>query len=156
MIHIVNGSLLTAEADVICQQVNCKNAMGAGLAKSISTKWPFVKRAYSALCDEVGTPWSLLGRVQIVRSAELPFDVANIFGQLDYGRDGRCYTDYEALNDAFIKLKTQYSPDKRIAFPYGFGCGLAGGDWDTVLSLIDRVFTGRHVYIYKPDNSEQQ
>lgn len=37
-----NGDILKSKADIICQQVNCKGAMGAGLAKQIKEKYPKV------------------------------------------------------------------------------------------------------------------
>jgi len=148
MIIFKNGDLLSADADVILQQVNCRNAMGAGLAKSIYTKWPVVKEKYHEYCDQIGDPFTLLGDVQIVRAPELPFDVANVFGQLNYGRQKLCYTSYDALRAAFSELACRYK-GKVIALPYGFGCGLAGGDWDTVLSIIDQSFICNTVVIYR-------
>ena len=151
MIQIVEGDLLSANADVICQQVNCQNAMGSGLARAIYTKWPIVKEAYHEFCDSAGLrdPYSLLGRVQIIRSRELPFDIANIFGQLNYGRRNVCYTSYDALDVAFQELCFEYGGDKIIAFPYGFGCGLAGGEWTVVQNLIEKHFHSRKTLIYR-------
>ena len=154
MIQERNGSLLDADADVICQQVNCRNTMGAGLAKAIYTRWPSVKEAYHDFCREAGDPYVLLGSVQIVKPHGAPFDVANIFGQLNYGRHSICYTNYDALRAAFFDLNRRYDLDKVIAFPHGFGCGLAGGNWDTVYALIEKSFPGRTVLIYR--NEAQQ
>ena len=40
MVKIVVGDLLNAAEDIIVQQVNCRSAMGSGLAKAIYTRWP--------------------------------------------------------------------------------------------------------------------
>ena len=148
MILTLNGDLLNADADVICQQVNCRNVMGAGLAKAIYTRWPIVKELYHEYCDQIGDPFALLGAVQIIRSPGLPFDVANIFGQLNYGRQKLCYTSYDALRAAFSEIAHRYK-GKTVAFPYGFGCGLAGGDWDMVLSIIGQSLNDCTVVIYR-------
>ena len=47
MINIVKGNILNATEDIICQQVNCKGVMGAGLAKQIKEKYPEVFESYS-------------------------------------------------------------------------------------------------------------
>lgn len=43
MMQIFKGDILNADAEFICHQVNCMNAMGAGVAKAIYTKYPEVK-----------------------------------------------------------------------------------------------------------------
>jgi len=151
MIKIVQGDLLSANADVICQQVNCQGVMGAGLAKEIYTKWPCVKRMYQSFCKAVGDPYMLLGMVYVIQIPDVPFIIANVFGQLNYGRQRVCYTSYDALRTAFTKIHNTYPTDKIVAFPYGFGCGLAGGDWKTVLNIIDECFVGRMVLVYKKE-----
>lgn len=123
--------------------------MGSGLAKAIYEKWPIVKTEYHKYCKNIGNPYDLLGRVQIVRHNSIPFDVANIFGQLNYGRSKYCYTKYDAIKTAFTRLNKLYSKEKIIAFPYMFGCGLAGGDWDIVTSIMDECFQERLINIYK-------
>jgi O-acetyl-ADP-ribose deacetylase (regulator of RNase III) len=149
MLLVREGDLLSSESDVICQQVNCRNAMGSGLAKAICDKWPVVKTAYHRLCREVDDPYKLLGVVQIVKHDCLPFDVANIFGQLNYGRSKCCYTNYDAIRAAFTRLNELYSEEKVISFPYMFGCGLAGGDWTIVANIMDDCFRERTVNIFR-------
>lgn len=147
--EIINADLLKADADAICQQVNCQSVMGSGLAKAIYTKWPVVKERSHAFCDAYKDPLRMLGRVQIITAQSLPFEVVNIFGQLHYGRTpNTCYTDYFALKQAFIELNGIYA-GKTIAFPYKFGCGLAGGDWQTVENLMFQYLTDCNVQIYR-------
>lgn len=148
MFEIIHGDILDASADYICHQVNCRNAMGAGVAKALYTKWPEVKEEYHRFCKQIGDPQKLLGRVQMVRVAAADKTIVNIFGQLNYGREaGVTYTDYRALQSAFIKLN-QLCVGKCVAFPYGFGCGLAGGDWIIVESLMLRYLCDCNVTIY--------
>jgi hypothetical protein len=80
--------------------------------------------------------------------------IINVFGQLDYGYTGKCYTDYEALRHAFQNLRKfcktfLYNPV--IAFPYNFGCARGGGDWETVSAMIEDAFFDCLVFICKCD-----
>lgn len=75
--------------------------------------------------------------------------VANVFGQLDYGRNPhKKYTDYVALTNAFNEIRNTY-PEQSLAFPYGFGCGLANGDWNIVSQMIETYFGDMDVTIYR-------
>ena len=147
MLKIITGNILNARESLICQQVNCQNAMGAGLAKVLYSKWPAVKRDYHDFCREK-EPAELLGAYQIV-PVDQTRSVVNVFSQLEFGRKkGKVYTRYDALETAFSALHHDY-PDASLAFPYGFGCGLANGDWTIVLSLIEKHFADHVVTIYQ-------
>lgn len=151
MLEIINGDILGSNVDYICHQVNCMNVMGAGIAKVIYTRFPEVKLEYHELCRQVNSAYDLLGRVQIVSPLDTSVKIINIFGQLNYGRSiGHLYTRYDALEKAFLKIN-QICAGKRIAFPYGFGCGLAGGNWETVERLMIKYLTNCHVKVYIKD-----
>jgi hypothetical protein len=65
--------------------------------------------------------------------------IVNLFGQDGYGRSER-QTNYAALATAlfsFFRDCAQKNQDAIIRLPYGLGCGLAGGDWDMVLAIIN-------------------
>lgn len=152
MIKFVNGSVLDATEDIILHQVNCQNVMGAGVAKALYTRWPVVKETYHTFCRNAHTE-HILGSCQVVQ-VEANKYVANIFGQLNYGRNGGRYTSYEALNAAFYYLVCNYS-DHSIAIPHGLGCGLAGGDWEIVYKLIKKHFAHMEVTIYRLKKAEE-
>jgi O-acetyl-ADP-ribose deacetylase (regulator of RNase III) len=148
MIKTVAGNILDSTEDCICQQVNCHGVMGAGVAKAIAEKWPLVKSLYTWKCRQQFNLGELLGYVQSINIGDDRF-VLNIFGQLDYGRDKyKRYTDYSALTKAFDTIRTKYN-GYSLAFPYGFGCGLANGDWKIVSQMIDTYFKDFDVTIYK-------
>lgn len=148
MVRTVIGDILDATEDIICQQVNCQNAMGSGVAKAIYTRWPEVKKSYHRYCRRFQDPQNLLGQVQFV-NVEPNKQVANIFGQLEFGRNRyKKYTDYAALTNAFNRIRLECS-GKSLAFPYGFGCGLANGDWKIVGHMIDTYFGDMEVTIYQ-------
>lgn len=148
MVRTVIGDILDATEDIICQQVNCQNAMGSGVAKAIYTRWPDVKKSYHRYCRRFKDPQNLLGQVQFV-NVEPNKQVANIFGQLEFGRNRyKKYTDYAALTNAFNRIRLECG-GKSLAFPYGFGCGLANGDWKIVGHMIDTYFSDMEVTIYQ-------
>lgn len=138
MIQIKKGNILDASENIICHQVNCRGVMGAGLALQIRNRYPEVYEEYSEWCRMM-MPSKLLGRCQVVMHNKYRY-IANLYGQLNYGR-GHCFTNYKALKSAFVELldyAQMYSFS--IAIPYGIGCGLAGGDWSTIYDIIQDVF----------------
>lgn len=152
--------LFESGADILCHQVNCQGVMGSGVAKQMRERWSKVYEGYCEWCEE-NSPEELLGKSQYVSlhqpwedSAE-PLGVINIFGQLQYGYDGNCYTDYNALKHAFTTINifcTQFFPFTPVlAFPYKFGCARGGGDWDTVYALMEECLTGVMVFICECD-----
>lgn len=109
--------------------------MGAGLAMQICIQWPVVYRRYLEFCH--GNGGNKLGTYQEVL-VEPKLYVVNLFGQNGYGR-GERQTNYAALAAAlfsFFRDCARKNQDVTIRLPYGLGCGLAGGDWDTVLDII--------------------
>lgn len=151
-IKIENKSIFEApKGAIILQQVNCQNAMGSGFAKAIYSRYPIVKQKYHDYC-EGKHPNSLLGTVLPVRTNDYMF--YNLFGQLYYGRSSetsKCYTNYDAVGHMLhkIALKHEGDPSVKIAIPYNMCCGLAGGDWNIILKLIQTYLKYLDVTIYK-------
>ncbi|MFW5962600.1 MAG: macro domain-containing protein [bacterium] len=151
MINIIEGDLLQANTDIIGHQTNCVGVFGAGIAKQIAKKYPYVKKEYTTYCKQK-KPKELLGTYQISKTNS--FLIANLFGQLHYGRYGEYYskykrqTRYNMLKSALESLHNDY-PTQAIALPYQIGCGLAGGNWEQVKAIIDDVFNDSIVYLYK-------
>ena len=136
---IVNQNILEVQGPaILAQQVNTKGVMGAGLALQIRDKWPIVYKHYTG-----DTPQ--LGQCQIVEIYGEGILVANLAGQRGYGTGKQ--TNYGGLSDALNFLR-KYRDDRYAwsgqliptYFPYGMGCGLAGGDWKVVSELIEYYF----------------
>jgi len=140
---LIKKDILTVENGIICQQVNCQGAFGAGLAKQIRNKWPKVYEEYIIICKNNLPDFTLLGQY-FVTDISLDLKVCSIFGQLNYGTKER-QTDYAALVRVFDHMKSNKSITNNINkgnlyFPYMFSCGLAGGDWNIVSKMIDYYF----------------
>lgn len=143
MIKVVQGNILNCKEDIIGHQVNCQGVMGSGLAKQLRVAYSNLYPSYKKYCNS-HTSHQLLGKCHIVRCESKI--VANLYGQLNYGRKKIRYTDYDALKAALYELKHFSEPRYlSIALPYKIGCGLA----NVVESIIKEVFTSYEVTLYK-------
>ena len=134
---IIKGDLLETNADIICHQVNLQGVMGGGLALSIAMKYPNVNKIYEDYEPKK------LGEVCFADAGN--FTVANCFSQTEDFN-----TDYKALRKCLEKVR-KYMMDsgyRTVAIPYKYGCGIANGDWGTVLCIFAQVFRGFNLIIY--------
>lgn len=150
MITVVNDDILNAPyGSIIIQQVNCQNVMGAGLAKVIYTRYPGVKRMYHHYCEQYKGK-GLLGRWHTVKYEKYTF--VNMFTQETYGRTG-LHTNYDVMCNTLCDIFNKAPKDRPIAMPYGIGCGLAGGDWDSVvypmLEKVTEYYPEHSIVLYK-------
>jgi O-acetyl-ADP-ribose deacetylase (regulator of RNase III) len=145
-----SGNVLDASENIICQQVNCRGVMGAGLAKQIRNKYPEVYDQYAEYCRKRPSS-NLLGTFLPIYVSDGKI-IANLFGQNNYGTKPERYIHYTSLITAFRGLaKFALLDNKSIAIPYGLGCGLAGGNWNAVFSIIEETLDNKDlcVAIYK-------
>lgn len=156
--EFIIGDILTAFEDgfnILVHQVNCQGVMGAGLALKLRQTYPELYNKYRKYWDVRASKKvdyeNILGDAQLVKVSQ-PLEeyqaICNLFGQLNTGRYVR-QTNYEGFYNGLWQLKdklqtqaledvvdTKYS----IAFPYKIGCGLAGGSWRIIYSMIREVF----------------
>ena len=134
--NIIKKDLLSVEKGIICHQVNAQRTMGSGIAKAIRDKWPHVYEEYREFKKD-SPDFCRLGGIQFVKINE-QLEVCNIFGQLYYGTDGKRYTDYGALKEAFVSLRGMTA--NQVYFPMKFGSDRGGADWNIVSQMIDFYF----------------
>lgn len=148
MIHYVKGNLLDSNCDYICHQVNCQGVMGSGIAKQIRERWPIVFSSYRAYCDRHMRD-ELLGEIWGVLVSDDQW-VVNMFAQDNFGYDGRRFTSYDAFATCLTKMRDRLPKDKTIGFPKNIGCGLGGGSWKVISTLIEEILGDEYeVYIYE-------
>lgn len=126
------------DIDVIIQQCNCFNTMGAGFAKEIKARYP---EAFDADNRTKRGDVSKLGSYTCGVGKDGKH-IINMYGQYRYGRD-KCYTDYEAVRKALQEFKDDYvtpSPPVVFGIPYKMGCNLGGGDWEIVCKILHDLF----------------
>ena len=143
---IFGGNILNVSQGIICHQTNCKGVMGSGLALSIKKQYP---KAYSDYMDRFATFGLQLG--DVVMSKQLSgLYVANLCGQNEYGRKlNKVYTNYESLKVCFQQVSDFAKMKHTIYIPYGIGCGLAGGDWNKVESMLESILENNKAIIIK-------
>lgn len=135
MIKYIKGDILNATEGIIVQQVNCIGVMGAGLAKQIRDKWPYVYDSYQARIHNTANTKELLGKT-LFDNVENNLFVASIFGQYYYGHQAK-FTNYTALFKGLdFVAEISAAGQTTMYIPKGLGCGLAGGNWDFVEAYI--------------------
>lgn len=158
-IKIINRDILTSNADVIVQQVNCINVMGGGLALSIYSKYYENKKEYHKFVTKkhkTKKPNELLGEVLYVDTYDGKI-IANIFGQENIRKnkyDKNVYTSSESLIKGLMNVKEKCEKlGFSVAIPYKIGCDMANGNWDEIKPKIEAVFEDSDVdvvfYKYK-------
>lgn len=151
MMDVIKGDLLSVAKGIIAHGCNCQGAFGSGVAGAIARKYPGVRDAYLQKHNRVG--WKL-GDVQIVRidgnpvkevtNSELFAEkdklfIANCATQFNYNPKTGPHLDYDALERCMKKvLRLCWEQMLPLAIPH-IGCGLAGGNWETVQEIINRV-----------------
>ena len=137
---IVNDDILNAKENIIVHQVNDRGYMGAGLALQIKNKYPNVYSSYRKHANE-----QALGKIQLIKINEHQM-ICNMFSQRGISRTHKT-TDYELMKECLKKLaKLEQDTHITIAIPYKIGCGLAGGDWNIVLKLIQELIPNAVIY----------
>jgi O-acetyl-ADP-ribose deacetylase (regulator of RNase III) len=150
MVQEITGDLLDVDANVICHQVNFLGTMGAGVAAAIRQKLltPAQYAEYENFC------WShhsmALGYTQFVEVAPGEKWVANMFSQSDHYLDVlERLTDYSALYACLHAIREfAEKHNASVAFPANVGCGIAGGDWNTVKNMLVSVFQDSSINAY--------
>ena len=141
MVREVIGDLLENRSDVICHQASDVGVMGAGVALAIKTKLLTQEQyeEYQNFCVMYGS--GALGLVQFIQVRDGRY-VANLFSQSEFlSQSNTAFTDYEALEKALRTVEIFARENKlTVALPGRIGCGIAGGSWDKVLSIIMKVF----------------
>jgi O-acetyl-ADP-ribose deacetylase (regulator of RNase III) len=138
ILTLTKGNLLDlAEAgrfDVIVQGCNCFNTMGGGIARQIRERYPMAAEVDN---ETLKGDYRKLGNYTTAFTGK--FLIVNAYTQYNMSQ-GKDVFEYTAFQLILNKLTFAY-PGKRIGLPY-IGCGLAGGDRETIFDMIE-VFAKR-------------
>ncbi|MCA9748539.1 MAG: hypothetical protein KC414_05495 [Romboutsia sp.] len=139
-----NGNLLdladSGKFQIIGHGANCFSTMGGGIAAQIRQRYPM---AYTMDVKDRRPSIQKLGDFSVA-SIMGELLVINIYSQYELGRN----LDYEALTLALRKINRLYK-GMSIGLPYVIGCGIAGGDIDTVIGIIKRELCDMDVTLVK-------
>lgn len=160
-LEIIPGDLLKASEQYLVHQVNCVTTRAAHLAKAVFKKFPWAD-VYSPRDPEL--------QKQAIRANEMEYAVAEKYQDTPgnilirgNGKDqryvigilGQFYPGKPRYPDSKLDgwrsrqryfyqglLKIREIPQlKSIAFPFGIGCGAAGGDWETYFNILQKFAT---------------
>lgn len=155
MIIYKKGSIADATETIIVHGCNAQGRMNSGVAKVLREKWPELTwDVYSKKHQESGLK---VGEVVFGYDDNNRY-IANAITQEFYGYDGKLYLSYEGLREALEIIDSAvYREDYSGNLPEGtlapvamprIGAGLAGGDWEIILQIIEESFVNRDVVIY--------
>lgn len=130
---------------IVVHGCNCFNTMGAGLAKTIAKEWP------AADAIDKTTPKgdkSKLGNYSFA-NVDGRVVIINLYTQYQYGKG--LQLSYPALEAGLMMVVDQSNAtyDTPIyLIPKYIGCGHAGGDYDKVKVIIDKVMKDQPYYLF--------
>jgi len=152
-VQIIKGDLLKSDCNVMIHQANCFNTMGAGIAKQIKKLFPGAFEADKNFPIPVGSE-ERLGCFSHYFNGQV--SIVNLYGQYRYGR-GSVHTSYAGVEKALDSIIAHLASHRasgytyKVGLPYSMGCGLAGGTWDIVYGIIQKIANKYQypIYIYK-------
>lgn len=136
-----NGDMFKGPEPWLLHGCNMQSVMGSGVAKTVKELYPSAYQAYLAMKDIGhmrlgGLSWTFQDHVQKV--------VFNGITQEFYGRDGKRYVDYDAVEEVIKAV--DYCAQSAEFFEVGgivhvamprIGAGLGGGDWGIIACIIE-------------------
>lgn len=131
--------------------VHCCNdlgAWGAGFVLALSRRWPEPEAAY---LDSITRGSLELGKVQFVSVDEEGENivVANLVGQKGLrGPANPTPIRYSAIESGLTKVAAEAKKQKATVHMPRMGAGLAGGDWNKIVALLEKTLQGVDVTVY--------
>lgn len=142
MITHIKGNIITearsGKYNYLAHGCNCFNKMKSGVAAAIVKEYPSAQMVDFLTLEG---DQSKLGTFSIATCANIK--ILNCYTQYRYGTDSR-KLNYEALYCCFEKVNKLLTVDDKLLIPK-IGCGLAGGNWDIVYSMIDILLKDKNV-----------
>jgi O-acetyl-ADP-ribose deacetylase (regulator of RNase III) len=138
------GDLLTVKSGIIVHGCNSHGVMGSGVALSVRNKYPECFKLYYDFCKtNRNFPDECLGKVVVYQNENL--FICNAITQRDFGKDGRKYVNYQAVQECFSQIAelAEYL-NVDVHYPL-IGCGLGGGDWAIVSDLISQPLEAKNI-----------
>jgi len=122
---------------------NAKGVMGSGVAAEVRDRYPWAYSKYRKKFQESGlAPGSVVEASKYVDDRTIY--VFNCITQNLYGRDGRRYANYGAIQkcirqiDFLVTTKSAFDTIKpEVRFPM-IGASLGGADWNIISKIIER------------------
>lgn len=125
------------EPRIICHGCNDLGIWGAGFVLAVSKRYPQAEQAYRTWAQKVGT--LPLGECQLVDVGNKVY-IANIISQTGVGiTQGNIPLRYGALETGLFTAAYHAQRLSGSLHMPTIGAGLAGGDWDRIYRIIERM-----------------
>lgn len=131
-IEYIEGNLFNAPEKYLLHGCNAQGVMGSGVAKIVRNLYPLAYYKYKEFID--ATDYSRVGEINVVDCGTKT--IINAITQEFYGRDGKRYVSYDALDKIFYELNYILPKGAKLAMPK-VGSSLGGGNWDIISTIID-------------------
>ncbi len=154
---IIDGDLFGTDAKYICHQCNCITTQSAGLAADIFNRYPWADIYSDRMYGSKPPASRCLGDIVMCGDGVDKRFIINMLAQFYPGKpkfSESAKDGFKARRVAFANclLKMLHIPSLHsVAFPWGIGCCMAGGNWDKYLPMIERFAakTRANVSIYR-------
>lgn len=141
-------AVINGDAHLLLHVANCQGVMGSGIAKEVKAKFPSAFTNYKNAID-AGFGLGCFTRSDC-------YKVFNLHAQEFYGNKRTTrYLSYKALITCLrdlenyeFQLQDTYGSELKIAIPYKMGSDRAGGNWETVLEIVDSFLGHHEIIIY--------
>lgn len=143
----IHGNLLETPYEVILHGCNAQGVQNSGVARGIREKF---NNAYLIYRKEYLKNGLTLG--DIIIAPDKDKIIIHGITQKFYGRDKKCYVDYEAINKVMESVN-KFAKDNgftQVAMPL-IGAGLGGGSWRRIANIIENAFTDVTPVVYTLD-----
>ena len=131
----------------ICNSVG---KWGAGFVMALSNRWKEPENEYRKWYHDGTYPGSgefKLGNIQQVLIPNTKLSVCNMIAQFNIKSSSNpSPIRYDALRSCLIKVDEKI-PNIDLHAPR-FGCGLAGGNWDKIQTIVLSTIGHRNLFIY--------
>lgn len=145
--HHNHSNICLVTNGVIVHGCNAQGVMGSGVAKQLRARYPEIFHDYVATLEVIeAASTNPLGEI-VATKVSKDLIIVNAITQEYYGRAGKKYVDYAALESCLSRVAYKYS-NSSIHIPYLIGAGLGGGDEKTILCIIETKLKDCDVHLH--------
>lgn len=139
------------DTKIICHVCNDVGGWGKGFVLALSKRWPEPEARYRAWYSQGEAAGFRLGAIQLVDVASA-LVVANMVAQRGVrATPGVPAIRYDALRECLTTLAAEATSRAASVHMPRIGCGLAGGSWTEVETIIDATLVAATVSVHVYD-----
>ena len=149
MFNVIHGDLFEIPTQAYAHGVNCKGAMGSGIAVDFKTRYPEMHEYYKGLCTQFGDRLAGQSMYWRIPDGDSP-GVFNLFSQVKMGANAK-YSLIESSVMSMALMADEMELD-RVTMP-AIGCGVGGLELSEVVPLMKEIlgpFVTDYTMIIRP------